>query len=93
MIHETSWVAVLVFLFFAGAVLAISFYLGSKAKSASGYFAAGGGIHWAVNGVAFATWISTASAPTSTAEICSGARRGRSSARLAEVMNVSRSSP
>src|SRR5512139_2601764 len=54
MIHETSWIAVLVFLFFAGAVLAISFYLGSRAKSASGYFAAGGGIHWAVNGVAFA---------------------------------------
>jgi cation/acetate symporter len=54
MIHETSWIAVLVFLFFAGAVLAISFWLGSKAKSASGYFAAGGGIHWAVNGVAFA---------------------------------------
>jgi cation/acetate symporter len=54
MIHETSWIAVLVFLFFAGAVLTISFYLGSKAKSASGYFAAGGGIHWAVNGVAFA---------------------------------------
>jgi cation/acetate symporter len=54
MIHETSWIAVLVFLFFAGTVLAISFYLGSKAKSASGYFAAGGGIHWAVNGIAFA---------------------------------------
>lgn len=54
MIHETSWAAVLVFLFFAGAVLAISFYLGSKAKSASGYFAAGGGIHWGVNGIAFA---------------------------------------
>ena len=54
MIHETSWIAVFVFLFFAGTVLAISFYLGSKAKSASGYFAAGGGIHWAVNGIAFA---------------------------------------
>jgi cation/acetate symporter len=54
MLHETSWIAVLVFLFFAGAVLAISFYLGSRAKSASGYFAAGGGIHWAVNGIAFA---------------------------------------
>jgi cation/acetate symporter len=54
MIHETSWVAVIVFLFFAGTVLGISFYLGSKAKSASGYFAAGGGIHWAVNGIAFA---------------------------------------
>jgi cation/acetate symporter len=46
--------AVLIFVLFAGAVLAISFYLGRKAKSASGYFAAGGGIHWAVNGVAFA---------------------------------------
>jgi cation/acetate symporter len=54
MIHETSWIAVLVFLIFAGVVLAISFYLGAKAKSASGYFAAGGGIHWAVNGIAFA---------------------------------------
>ena len=54
MIHETSAIAVLVFLAFAGAVLGISFHLGSRAKSASGYFAAGGGIHWAVNGIAFA---------------------------------------
>ncbi len=54
MIHATSFLAVLIFLFFAGVVLAISFYLGAKAKSAKGYFAAGGGIHWAVNGIAFA---------------------------------------
>ncbi|MCG3149396.1 MAG: Cation/acetate symporter ActP [Verrucomicrobiae bacterium] len=54
MIHETSLMAVLIFLFFAGTVIGISFYLGRRAKSASGYFAAGGGIHWAVNGVAFA---------------------------------------
>jgi cation/acetate symporter len=54
MIHESSLTAVLVFLLFAGIVLAISFYLGAKAKSASGYFAAGGGIHWFVNGIAFA---------------------------------------
>jgi cation/acetate symporter len=54
MIHETSWIAVLVFLVFAGSVIGISFYLGSRAKSASGYFAAGGGIHWFVNGIAFA---------------------------------------
>ncbi len=54
MIHETSVMAVLVFLFFAGAVLFISFYLGAKAKSAQGYFAAGGNIPWFVNGVAFA---------------------------------------
>lgn len=54
MLHETSLLAVLIFLFFAGAVIAISFHLGRRAKSASGYFAAGGGIHWAVNGIAFA---------------------------------------
>ena len=54
MIHEASLLSVLVFLVFAGAVVGLSFYLGSRAKSASGYFAAGGGIHWAVNGVAFA---------------------------------------
>ncbi len=54
MIHATSITAIIVFLFFAGAVLGISFYLGRRAKSASGYFAAGGGIHWGVNGVAFA---------------------------------------
>ncbi|MBM4370045.1 MAG: cation acetate symporter [Deltaproteobacteria bacterium] len=54
MIHETSTLAVVVFLFFAGAVLFISFYLGAKAKSAQGYFAAGGHIPWFVNGIAFA---------------------------------------
>jgi cation/acetate symporter len=54
MIHVTSSLAVLIFLTFAGVVLAISFYLGSRAKSAQGYFAAGGGIPWFVNGIAFA---------------------------------------
>jgi cation/acetate symporter len=54
MIHEASTLSILVFLVFAGSVLGISFYLGARAKSASGYFAAGGSIHWAVNGVAFA---------------------------------------
>ena len=54
MIHETSLTAVIVFMFFAGAVLFISFFLGAKAKSAQGYFAAGGHIPWFVNGVAFA---------------------------------------
>jgi len=53
-IHETSLLAVIIFIIFAGSVLGISFYLGRRAKSASGYFAAGGGIHWAVNGIAFA---------------------------------------
>ena len=32
-------------------VLMLSFYLGKKTKSVSGYFAAGGQIHWAVNGI------------------------------------------
>jgi cation/acetate symporter len=34
--------------------LGLSFYLGAKAKSASGFFAASGGIPWFVNGIAFA---------------------------------------
>jgi cation/acetate symporter len=54
MIHEASSLSILVFVAFAGLVVGISFYLGARARSASGYFAAGGGIHWAVNGVAFA---------------------------------------
>jgi len=46
--------AILVFLFFVAIVIGLSFYLGNKAKSASGYYAAGGQIHWGVNGIAFA---------------------------------------
>ena len=54
MIYDRSTIAVVVFLAFVGLVLGISFYLGSKAKGASGYFAAHGQIHWFVNGIAFA---------------------------------------
>ncbi len=54
MIHETSFAALAVFGFFVAVVLGISFYLGSKAKSAAGYYAAHGEIPWLVNGVAFA---------------------------------------
>jgi len=46
--------AITIFLFFVIAVLALSFHFARRAKSASGYFAAGGQIHWAVNGIAFA---------------------------------------
>ncbi len=46
--------ALTVFLLIVGLTIGLSFYLGARAKSASGYFAAGGGIHWFVNGVAFA---------------------------------------
>jgi cation/acetate symporter len=52
--YETSPMAVGVFAFFVAIVLGISFYLGAKAKSASGYYAAHGQIPWFVNGVAFA---------------------------------------
>src|SRR5437763_11579305 len=54
MIYETSASAIAIFLFFVAVVLGISFYLGSKAKSAKGYYAAHGQINWFVNGVAFA---------------------------------------
>src|SRR5438128_9805372 len=43
-----------VFALFVGSVLFISFYLGAKAKSAKGYFAAHGQVGWFVNGIAFA---------------------------------------
>ena len=43
-----------VFLLFVGIVLAISFYLGSRARSVGGYFAAHGQVGWFVNGIAFA---------------------------------------
>ncbi len=54
MIYEASPIAVFLFLFFVAFVLGISFYFARKTKSAAGYFAAGGTIHWAVNGIAFA---------------------------------------
>lgn len=54
MIYEASQVAVVVFLAFVGLTLGLSFFLGRKAKSSSGYFAAHGQIPWFVNGVAFA---------------------------------------
>jgi cation/acetate symporter len=45
---------VILFVVFVGLVLALSFYFARRAKSASGYYAAGGRIHWGVNGIAFA---------------------------------------
>lgn len=54
MIYEPSYLAVSVFAAFVLAVLGISFYLGGKAKSAAGYYAAHGEIPWFVNGIAFA---------------------------------------
>src|SRR5687767_10420055 len=54
MVYSFSTSAFLVFSFFVVSVLALSFYLGRKAKSAKGYYAAHGEIGWFVNGVAFA---------------------------------------
>ena len=54
MIYDVSIIAVLFFVFFVALVLGLSFYFAKKTKSAKGYFAAGGKIHWGVNGVAFA---------------------------------------
>jgi cation/acetate symporter len=54
LIYEPSVVAVFVFAVFVAITLGLSFYFGAKARSAQGYFAAGGGIPWFVNGVAFA---------------------------------------
>jgi cation/acetate symporter len=43
-----------IFLTFVASVLGLSFYFGRRVKSAGGYYAAGGQIHWSVNGIAFA---------------------------------------
>ncbi|MCJ7695608.1 MAG: hypothetical protein MUO40_09290, partial [Anaerolineaceae bacterium] len=46
--------AIIVFSIFVIIVLGLSFYLGNKTKTSSGYYAAGGKIHWGINGIAFA---------------------------------------
>jgi cation/acetate symporter len=53
-IYEPSFTAVAVFSAFVAFTLGLSFYFAGKTKSAQSYFAAGGQIHWFVNGVAFA---------------------------------------
>jgi cation/acetate symporter len=53
-IYHASATALIVFLAFVGFVLGLSFYLGKRAKSAQGYFAAHGEVGWFVNGIAFA---------------------------------------
>ncbi|WP_256009203.1 sodium/solute symporter [Desertivirga xinjiangensis] len=54
MIYGISYIALFFFVLFVGLVLGLSFYFARKTKSASSYYAAGGQIHWAVNGIAFA---------------------------------------
>src|SRR5215475_694447 len=54
MIYSFSLPAFLVFAFFVTTVLVLSFFLGARAKSAKGYYAAHGQIPWFINGIAFA---------------------------------------
>ncbi|MHB0946412.1 MAG: sodium/solute symporter [Sedimentisphaerales bacterium] len=52
--YETSSWAIAVFIAFVAFVLWISYHFARRTKTAKGYFAAGGNIHWSVNGIAFA---------------------------------------
>src|SRR3954462_5263582 len=52
--YAHSTIAVIIFAVLVGIVLGLSFFLGRRAKSAKGYYAAHGQIHWFVNGIAFA---------------------------------------
>ncbi|MFH2052999.1 MAG: cation acetate symporter [bacterium] len=52
-LHGTP-LSIAIFALFVALVLYLSFFFARKAKSASGYYAAGGQIHWAVNGISFA---------------------------------------
>lgn len=54
MVYEFNSGAVIIFALIVAFTLGLSFYLGARAKSAKGFFAAGGEIPWFVNGVAFA---------------------------------------
>jgi cation/acetate symporter len=52
--YEKSSLAIAIFSAFVGFVLILSFYLGKKAQSARGYYAAHGQVGWFINGIAFA---------------------------------------
>lgn len=52
-LHGTP-LSIIIFAAFVLLVLYLSYHFARRAKSASGYYAAGGQIHWAVNGISFA---------------------------------------
>lgn len=52
--YRAEPLAIAIFVFFVLAVLGLSYFFARRAKSAAGYYAAGGKIHWGVNGIAFA---------------------------------------
>lgn len=54
MIYDISYTALAFFFVFVSLVIGLSFYFGRKKSNSSSYYAAGGQIHWAVNGIAFA---------------------------------------
>jgi len=54
MTYEASIFAIVIFVVFVILVLGISKYFASRTTSSKGYYAAGGTIHWGVNGIAFA---------------------------------------
>ena len=54
MIYEPSPLAIGVFVTFILIVIGLSAWLGRRATSAAGYYAAHGEVHWFVNGIAFA---------------------------------------
>ncbi|HOU52641.1 MAG TPA: cation acetate symporter [Myxococcota bacterium] len=49
-----DWMPIIIFLAFVASVLGLSFFFARRTRSAAGYYAAGGTIHWSVNGIAFA---------------------------------------
>ena len=52
-LHGTP-LSIIIFGFFVVLVLWLSYHFARRSSSAAGYFAAGGQIHWAVNGISFA---------------------------------------
>jgi cation/acetate symporter len=52
--YKAEPLAIAIFVFFVAIVLFLSWFFARKTKSAAGYYAAGGKIHWGVNGIAFA---------------------------------------
>ena len=54
MIYAQSPLAIVLFLLFVALVLGLTFYMARRTTSAAGYYAAGGGVHWFTNGIAFA---------------------------------------
>lgn len=54
MIYAQSPLAIGLFITFVAFVLGLSFYLARRTTSSESYYAAGGNIHWFVNGIAFA---------------------------------------